>query len=99
MISEKKLVNLLKKISFDHEIAIVPANKNIPAPAPGCGAAWVKEGKIFVRDPEGQGEPATLTPTQGVELYVNGVLQGGQVPALSTDKIEVKLIQRELGSC
>ena len=98
MISEKQLINLLKKISFDHEISIVPANNNVPAPEaePGGGAAWVKDGKIFVSDPEGQGRPATLTPTQGVELYVNGSLQAGQVPVLSTDRIEVKLIQREL---
>ncbi|MFZ5651762.1 MAG: DUF342 domain-containing protein [Bacillota bacterium] len=59
------------------------------------GRAWVSEGKVFVSDPVGGGEPATVIPVPGVDLYVNGLLQKGPVRVLSSDRIEVKPARQE----
>jgi len=48
-----------------------------------------------VRAPGPFGNPAILSPAQGVDLYVNGVLVSGQVSVSSIDRIEIKLLIRE----
>ncbi|TEB13470.1 hypothetical protein Pmgp_00364 [Pelotomaculum propionicicum] len=92
MIPEKEIIRLLEEAMIE---AIVdnPDNALSPStePDPKNGAAWVKEGRIYVRDPADSGSPATITSGPGVELYVNGFLNSNQVQVSSTDLIEVKL--------
>lgn len=38
----------------------------------GSGEVWVKDGKVFVRNPSGTGKAPTITPCSGVDLSVNG---------------------------
>ncbi len=36
------------------------------------GKVWVKDGKVFVKDPAPDGEPPTITPCDGIDLQING---------------------------
>ena len=77
MISEKELINLLEDILVEESVVDLPEDNSdfsTELDAPNSGAAWVKEGIVFVRDPVGEGSLATIAPGPGVELYVNGVL-------------------------
>ena len=101
MIPEKEIIRLLEKAMIE---AIVdnPDNALDPStePDPKSGAAWVKEGRIYVRDPADSGSPAIITPGPGVELYINGFLNSNQVQVSSTDLIEVKLVKHvHKGKC
>jgi len=101
MIKEKEIVMLLEKamseIAADHFIdGPVPSNE----PDSKNGAVWVKEGRIYVRDPADSGSPAAITPGPGVELYVNGVLCREKAQVSSADKIETKLLREVFkGKC
>lgn len=59
------------------------------------GAAWVKDGKVYVRNPQGDAPPATITPEAGVRLYVNGAEKHGATPVREEDEIVVTPELRE----
>lgn len=59
------------------------------------GAAWVKDGKIYVRNPQNDAPPATLIPTEGVRLYVNGVEKHEPTPVREEDEIRIEPEVRE----
>jgi len=60
------------------------------APAPGAdGAAWVREGRVFVRDPEPGGRPAVLIPAPEVQVLVNDREIAGPTEVRATERIEV----------
>lgn len=98
MISEKELLGLIKNALAEGGSGAGksrnPDGFYDPKPA-GEGLAWVRDGKIFVQDPEGGNPPATVAPSPGVDLYVNGVKQVEQRPVYSSDLIEVKLEKKE----
>lgn len=98
MISEKELINLLEDILVEESVVDLPEDTSdfsTELDDPNSGAAWVKEGIVFVRDPVGEGSLATIAPGPGVELYVKGVLQCEPVQVSSADHIEVKLSKQE----
>ncbi|MCL6634813.1 MAG: FapA family protein [Peptococcaceae bacterium] len=102
MFSEKDLIDLIKKVAVESSATSIVKAAAEPSPAvtPGNGTARVKEGRIFVQDPGENGAPATITPGPGLELYINGALQCGPAPVVSTDTIELKLLKKELaGKC
>lgn len=59
------------------------------------GAAWVKDGRIYVRNPQDGAPPATLIPTEGVRLYVNGVEKDEPTPVREEDEIRIEPEIRE----
>ncbi|MFZ5647692.1 MAG: DUF342 domain-containing protein [Bacillota bacterium] len=99
MILEKELIRLLENIlPVEDSVVDLPEDTSDFSKEindPNSGVAWVKEGIVFVRDPEGEGSLATITPGQGVDLYVNSVLQKDRVQVSSADRIEVKLAKKE----
>ncbi|MCL5935737.1 MAG: FapA family protein [Firmicutes bacterium] len=101
MISEKELIGLLKKVIFEKGYDDLPKHAHVPKvefekPADGKnGLAWVREGMVFIQDPEDGKSYATITPAPGAEVYVNGVLQLERTPVSSADLIEVKLARQE----
>ena len=67
------------------------------APAPGAdGAAWVREGRVLVRDPEPGGRPAVLIPTPEVQVLVNNREIMGPTEVRAADRIEVTPRVREV---
>lgn len=36
------------------------------------GAVWVREGRVYVADPSGTGTAPTITPCEGIDLFING---------------------------
>ncbi|MEW6447487.1 MAG: FapA family protein [Bacillota bacterium] len=59
------------------------------------GSVWIKDGKIYVRNPRGDAPPAVVTPGPGIRLYVNGVEQHGATPVREEDKIVIEPELRE----
>lgn len=59
------------------------------------GMAWVKDGKVYVRNPQGDAPPATITPGEGVLLTVNGEEKKGPTPVREEDVIVAKTIEKE----
>lgn len=98
MISEKELLGLIQNALAEKDTgagkSCTPNDFHDMGPARE-GVAWVRDGKIFVRDPEGGNPPATVAPSSGVDLYVNGVKQAEQAPVFSSDIIEVRLERKE----
>lgn len=65
---------------------------------PSCGLAWVKGGKILVKDPKPGLPKATITPCRGVSLYINNVLVEKETEITSKDNIRlIPLFQKEPG--
>lgn len=60
------------------------------------GAAWVRDGVIFVRDPKGCGRPAVIIPAPEVQLFVNGNEVSGPTEVRASDDIAVVPRTREL---
>lgn len=61
---------------------------------PDCdGTVEVRHGKLYVRDPVGNGKPATVAPTSGAILFVNQVLALNPTPVFENDEIEIKLME------
>lgn len=61
---------------------------------PDCdGTVEVRHGKLYVRDPVGNGKPATVAPTSGAILFVNQVLALDPTPVFENDEIEIKLME------
>jgi len=56
------------------------------------GKAWVKGGKIFVKDPAEGGNPPTITPCDGLELYINGNKVEEKTIVCEKDVIEIKTV-------
>lgn len=81
----------------DEALDIVPVSTSTEIAAKH-GMAWVKSGKIFVKDPE-QGYPkATLSPCAGVSVNINGVPMEKTVEVSASDDIKVlPLSHREPG--
>jgi len=59
------------------------------------GKAWVKGGKIFVKDPAEGGSPATVTPCDGLELYINGNKIEEKTIVSEKDIIEIKTVTHQ----
>jgi hypothetical protein len=101
MISEKELLNLIEKVLSEKrrdeapECATDMAAEFERFDLEKHGMAWVKEGKVYIRDPKDGISFATITPAPGAELYVNGVQQSERVQVSSSDEIEVKLLKQE----
>ncbi|MCL6557805.1 MAG: FapA family protein, partial [Firmicutes bacterium] len=54
------------------------------------GLAWIKDGKIYVRNPKGAAPPAVITPGMGVRLWVNGEEKRIPTPVREDDEITVQ---------
>lgn len=54
------------------------------------GSAWVKDGKVYVQNPQGDAPPATVTPGTGVRLFVNGTEKHGATPIREEDEIVIE---------
>lgn len=52
------------------------------------GLAWVKDGKIFVRNPGDNGPPALISPGSGIRLVVNGEERRELTPVYEKDRVE-----------
>lgn len=59
------------------------------------GYAWIVDGKVFVKDPDGRGMQPLLNPCEGVKLFVNGVETNHLVMVSEKDNIEIKTIDEE----
>ncbi|OPX88783.1 FapA family protein [Pelotomaculum sp. PtaB.Bin117] len=59
------------------------------------GKVWVKEGKIFVKNPGENGKLPTLTPCNGIELLINGTKIEEKTTVSEKDIIELKTETRE----
>lgn len=53
-----------------------------------AGTAWVRGGRIFVRNPENGGAPAVLVPSSGLRVFLNGVPIVGPTEVWEQDVIE-----------
>lgn len=53
----------------------------------GSGEVWVKGGKVFVKNPSGTGKVPTITPCQGIDLFVNGKKVEGKTAVSENDEI------------
>lgn len=95
MVSEKELLDLIDKVSAGGN-AVGLSEDRVPLTEqdPNNGTAWIKEGQFFVRDPEGGGSPATITPGPGVQLQINGVLIKSKASVTSTDSVEINLMNQ-----
>lgn len=61
---------------------------NINCFDPACyGQAWVKDGKVIVKNPSEGGVSATVTPCEGVNLYVSGVKVLEKTPVTEQDEV------------
>lgn len=61
---------------------------NINCFDPACyGQAWVKDGKVIVKNPSEGGVSATVTPCEGVNLYVSGVKVLEKTPVTAQDEV------------
>ncbi|NLO89983.1 MAG: DUF342 domain-containing protein [Clostridia bacterium] len=54
------------------------------------GTVRVEKGKVLVRDPVGNGEPATIEPGLNVEVFVDGKKITEKTEVTSKNKIEIK---------
>lgn len=58
---------------------------------PNHGTAWVKDGVVGVNPPGPGGTPATITPCEDVEMYVQGKRIASPFPVTSSDVLEITL--------
>ncbi|OPY58507.1 MAG: hypothetical protein A4E55_00856 [Pelotomaculum sp. PtaU1.Bin035] len=56
---------------------------------------WVKEGKVFVKDPAEGGKFPTITPCPGLDLFINGNKVEGKTIVSEKDIIEIITITNE----
>jgi len=62
------------------------------------GSAWVKAGKVYVRNPQGDAALANIIPGPRVRLYVNGAEKHEATPVREEDKIIIEPeVQEEPG--
>lgn len=59
------------------------------------GAAWVKDGKIGVRDPKPGGKPAYIVPHKDIEIFISGRRISTEEPLSSSTRVEVRLPAQE----
>lgn len=59
------------------------------------GIAWVKDGRIGVRDPKPGGKPAYISPHKDVEMFVSGRRISTEEPLSSSSNVEVRLPSQE----
>ncbi|RJX19790.1 MAG: DUF342 domain-containing protein [Ammonifex sp.] len=59
------------------------------------GLAWVKDGKIYVQDPEGKARLAVITRGEGVRLWVNGTEKFDPTPVRESDEITYETETKE----
>ncbi|MEW6182007.1 MAG: flagellar assembly protein A [Bacillota bacterium] len=59
------------------------------------GMAWVKDNKVYVRNPQEEAPPATIAPGEGVRLTVNGEEKKGPTPVREQDVIVTETIDKE----
>ncbi len=59
------------------------------------GLAWVKDGKIYIRDPQGEAHPAVIAKGEGVRLWVNGTERSNPTPVRESDEITYETETRE----
>ncbi len=57
------------------------------------GTAAIEEGKLVVENPQGEGEPAYVVPTEGIELWINGEKIEEKHPIYGEDEVELKVIE------
>jgi len=74
---------------MEHDIGQNNREKNSP------GEVWVKEGKVFVKDPAGGGNFPTITPCSGLELLINGIKVEEKTTVSEKDIIEIITETRE----
>jgi uncharacterized protein (DUF342 family) len=53
----------------------------------GLGGVWVKDGKVFVKDPSADVSILAITPCEGVELVINGEAATGRTKVCEKDEI------------
>lgn len=54
------------------------------------GKVWVKDGKVFVKNPDENGNFPTITPCNGIELLINGSKIEEKTTVSEKDNIELK---------
>lgn len=59
------------------------------------GAAWVCQGAIKVKDPTPGGKPATIRPTEGVEVLVSGNHVESEAQVFESSEVSVVLANKE----
>ncbi|MDF9408032.1 FapA family protein [Pelotomaculum isophthalicicum JI] len=59
------------------------------------GKVWVKDGKIFVKNPGENGNFPTITPCNGIELLINGIKIEEKTTVSEKDIIELKAVTSE----
>ncbi len=57
------------------------------------GSASLIDGEIKVENPSGNGEPAQVLPSEGVEVWVNGEKIENKHPVYSEDQVELKVVE------
>jgi len=60
------------------------------------GKAWIRDGKIGVRDPLEGGKPAVVAPGRGVRLFVNGEEVTQPRPVLEKDDLRIETLTEKL---
>jgi uncharacterized protein (DUF342 family) len=91
---EKSLENLIKSL-----LGAKKPHAGTPQDAERVdidGAAWVRGGKIFVRDPVGSGRRPVIVPVPEVQLFVNGHEVSEPTEVQASDDIAVVPRIREL---
>ena len=65
----------------------------------GSGGVWVKDGKLYVKDPDDDNIILSVVPCEGVEVVINGVVATGGTIIREKDEIVLKpLTVEEPGS-
>ncbi len=54
------------------------------------GLVWVEEGVIKVKDPGPGGSPATIRPTDGVDIFVSGIKAIGETAVFESSEISIQ---------
>lgn len=91
MLDDRDLVNLIKEIVSeldDTKINFVESKSD-------DGLAWVKDGKVYVSEPEKSGKPAVIVPGEDIQLYVNDKLINEEVCILPQDRVEIKIPSKQ----
>lgn len=60
------------------------------------GEAWVKNGKVFVKNPIGEGKPAIIIPHELTRVAVNGEMLSGSRYVNQYDEITVETVNHEI---
>lgn len=59
------------------------------------GSISIKNGKIIVKDPAGEGNPAEIIPSNNISVYVDGIEIVERTPVFEKNKIEVKFEEND----